>query len=55
MRNDDDQRNKLEIKKEIFEKNFSSDEIYCVFENDKELIKLWKTLDLNVLDANEFV
>tara|TARA_B100000925_G_C21784703_1_gene377779 strand:- start:214 stop:645 length:432 start_codon:yes stop_codon:yes gene_type:complete len=55
MRNDGDQRNKLEIKKEIFEKNFSSDEIYCVFENDKELIKLWKTLDLNVLDANEFV
>ena len=55
MRNDDDQRNKLEIKKEIFEKNFSSDEIYCGFENDKEIIKLWKTLDLNVLDANEFV
>ena len=54
MRNDGDQRNKLKIKKEIFENNFHPDEIFCVFENDKELIKLWKTLDLNVLDANEF-
>ena len=55
MRNDSDQRNKLKIKKEIFENNFHPDEIFCVFENDKELIKLWKTLDLNVLDANEFI
>ena len=55
MRNDGDQRNKLKIKKEIFENNFHPDEIFCVFENDKELIKLWKTLDLNVLDANEFL
>lgn len=54
MRNNGDQRNKLKIKKEIFENNFHPDEIFCVFENDKELIKLWKTLDLNVLDANEF-
>lgn len=54
MRKNNDQRNKLEIKKEIFENNFHPYEIFCVFENDKELIKLWKTLDLNVLDANEF-
>jgi len=32
MRNDGDQRNKLKIKKEIFENNFHPDEIFCVFE-----------------------
>tara|TARA_B100001121_G_scaffold263391_1_gene244217 strand:+ start:1188 stop:1613 length:426 start_codon:yes stop_codon:yes gene_type:complete len=52
MRNDGDQRNKLEIKKEIFKKNFKSDEIYCVFENDYELIKMWKELNLETIEVN---
>ena len=52
MRNDGDQRNKLEIKKEIFEKNFKSDEVYCVFENDYELIKMWKELSLLTIEVN---
>ena len=52
MRNDGDQRNKLEIKKEIFEKNFKPDEIYCVFENDYELIKMWKELSLVTIEVN---
>lgn len=52
MRNDGDQRNKLEIKKEIFKKNFKSDEVYCVFENDYELIKMWKELSLLTIEVN---
>ena len=52
MRNDGDQRNKLKIKKEIFEKNFKPDEIYCVFENDYELIKMWKGLTLEIIEVD---
>ena len=49
MRKDGDRRNKLEIKKEIFEKNFKPDDIYCVFENDYDLIKMWEGLTLETI------
>lgn len=41
MRKDSDYRNKLEVKEEIFNENFSSDDIECIFDNDKDLIKMW--------------
>ena len=41
MRKDSDYRNKLEVKEEIFNENFSSNDIECIFDNDKDLIKMW--------------
>lgn len=52
MRKDNDQRHKLEIKKEIFEDHFNVDEIYCVFENDYELIKMWKNFNLRTIEVD---
>ena len=46
MRKDNDQNNKLKVKKEIFEANFIPDEIDYIIDNDKELIKMWS--DLNI-------
>ncbi|MDC0072332.1 hypothetical protein OAK06_04025 [Gammaproteobacteria bacterium] len=53
MRKDDDTRNKLEIKNELFQENFSSSQIECCLENDLSLVKLWKELGLRVIDANK--
>jgi len=55
MRKNNDKRNKLMIKKELFENNFSTSEIVCCFENDRELIKLWKQIDIKVVDINEII
>ena len=55
MRKNNDKRNKLMIKKELFENNFSPSEIVCCFENDRELIKLWKQIDIKVVDINEII
>ena len=41
MRKDSDYRNKLEVKEEIFNENFSSNDIECIYDNDKDLIKMW--------------
>ena len=41
MRKDSDYRNKLEVKEEIFNENFSSNDIECIFDNDEDLIKMW--------------
>tara|TARA_Y200000002_G_scaffold211913_1_gene174835 strand:+ start:1173 stop:1601 length:429 start_codon:yes stop_codon:yes gene_type:complete len=48
MRKDNDRRNKLEIKKELFIQNFKSSEIECCFENDLELLELWEEIGLSV-------
>ena len=53
MRNNNDRRNKIEIKKELFQTNLSSLEIKVIFENDPDLILLWKKLGLNVFDVND--
>tara|TARA_B100001093_G_C26675757_1_gene948214 strand:+ start:448 stop:810 length:363 start_codon:yes stop_codon:yes gene_type:complete len=48
MRKDNDRRNKLEIKKELFIQNLKSSEIECCFENDLELLELWEEMGLSV-------
>jgi len=52
MRNNSDRRNKIEIKKELFQTYLSSFEIKVIFENDPNLICLWKKLGLNVFEVN---
>jgi len=55
MRKDGDLRNKIEIKEEIFYESFERAQIKVCFENDCELIKLWKKLGLNVIDVNGII
>ena len=52
MRQDNDQRNKLIVKKEIFQKNFNAEHIEYIIDNDIDLLKMWKNMDLTILDAN---
>ena len=52
MREDKDQRNKVIVKKDIFEKKFSKSEISYVIDNDKDLLKLWSELGLKTVDAS---
>ncbi len=47
MRKDQDNRNKIEIKKEIFLENFKPKDIFLVIDNDRDLIKMWQSLSLN--------
>ena len=53
MREDDDHRNKVKVKKEMFNKNFSTEEIDCFLENDDDLIALWRSLGIKVIDVKE--
>ena len=53
MRKDKDRRHKLIIKKEIFELNFDVNEIFLVYENDEELVLMWKDIGTNVFYVNE--
>lgn len=53
MRNDNDQRGKLEIKKEIFRSYFNINDIYYVIENDIDLLKMWVELSLVTFDVND--
>lgn len=52
MRADNDQRNKLIIKKELFEENFVNNKIFLIIDNDKDLLKMWKDFGLTTLDAS---
>jgi acid phosphatase class B len=49
MRKDNDQRDKVTIKKEIFNSYFKSDDIYCVYENDDDLVALWESFGLKTI------
>lgn len=53
MREDNDHRNKVKVKKEMLNKNFSIEEIDFFLENDDELIALWRSLGIKVIDAKE--
>ena len=53
MRKNKDKRNKLIIKKEMFELNFNVKDIFLIFENDEELISMWKDVGANVFDINK--
>ena len=55
MRKDNDRRDKQKIKLEIFENNFTTDQITICFENDLGLIELWKKIKLNVVDINKLI
>ena len=55
MRNDKDIRNKIEIKRELFEENFVPSQIECCFENDLALIDLWEELGLRVINVNRVI
>lgn len=52
MRADGDRRNKIEVKTEIFEKNLLEHNIEIIFENDEELINLWRQFDLEVFEVD---
>ena len=53
MRKDNDKRNKIEVKKELFLENINKNEVLCFFENDTDLINLWKEMNLNVINVNQ--
>ena len=46
MRKDNDIRDKVSVKKDIFRENFSKEEIFITIENDKDLVALWRGLGL---------
>ena len=48
MRKDADKRSKLITKKEIFDKYIKTKEVDGVFENDKDLLRMWEDMGLNV-------
>ena len=52
MRSDDDLRSKVLIKEELFKLHFQQNEVFIVFENDQDLLNLWKKLDLNVFEVS---
>tara|TARA_A100001015_G_C14978441_1_gene708358 strand:- start:211 stop:648 length:438 start_codon:yes stop_codon:yes gene_type:complete len=55
MRRNNDQRNKLEIKKEIFKNNLEPEKIFCCYENDNKLIEMWINLGIKVIDVNKLL
>lgn len=55
MRPDENKKDKLIAKMEIFEKNFDTQQIFYVLDNDKELIELWKSLHLKVIDVEDII
>ena len=54
MRKDGDVRNKSITKEEMLKLNVDLKDIYKVYENDPELIDLWRKLELSVVDVNKF-
>ena len=52
MRKKNDRRNKLIIKEELVEEQFMYEEIKLIIDNDKELINMWKSKKVSVLDAS---
>ena len=52
MRKDNDQRHKLIVKEELFNSYVKEKSVHIVYENDLELIKMWKSMGLKVLDVN---
>mgnify|MGYP006111113763 FL=1 len=55
MRKNGDARNKVEIKRELFNSNFISQDILISIENDELLCQLWASLGLKVLNVNKFL
>tara|TARA_B100000214_G_C23952946_1_gene621360 strand:+ start:229 stop:666 length:438 start_codon:yes stop_codon:yes gene_type:complete len=55
MRKDNDQNNKLKVKKEIFEKNFRVNDIDYVIDNDIELLKQWEDMGIDVYEVKKTI
>ena len=55
MREDGDQRNKLSVKKDIFEKNLEAKDIAYCLDNDPNLIVQWQKLGLKTIDVNKLL
>ena len=56
LRKSDDKRNKLITKRELFNSlNIENTEVYSIFENDIDLIKMWNEMKLNVVNVNEML
>lgn len=54
MRKDNDKRNKVAVKRDLFELHFTKEDIFCVYDNDYDLLKMWKEIGLVVNDANAY-
>lgn len=48
MRKNNDKRDKVSVKKEIYNDEFKEKEIHLVFENDPKLVEMWLSMDLEV-------
>ena len=55
MRKNGDQRNKLVIKKEIFEEFLKDLNISLCIDNDNDLLDQWNDLGLRTINANDFL
>ena len=53
MRPNENKKNKLIAKEEIFSTNFSKNEISYVIDNDKELLNMWKAMGLKTVDVKD--
>ena len=53
MRENEDFTDKVQAKKKMFRNKLSSKKIKLIIENDEELINLWESLNLDVLDINK--
>lgn len=49
MRKDNDQNNKLKVKKEIFEENFKAEEIAYIIDNDNDLVSMWSSMGIKTV------
>ena len=54
MRKNGDERNKIETKKEMFLNFKEKDRVEEIYENDLELLELWKELSLKAINVNDF-
>jgi len=53
LRDDDDLRNKLEVKEELLNKNIDVERVYCFIENDTQLSLLWNRLGFSVIEVSD--
>ena len=55
MRPNDNKKNKLLTKKEMFEQNFNIDEIFYVIDNDEDLLNMWTDMQLKVVGVTDII
>ena len=55
MRANNDKRNKVIVKKELFRNNLEAKNILYVIDDDDDLLSMWKSLGLECVDAKKFI